>query len=393
MHYVDFSNFSHWYIHSIKIANYEIGVEKNRFLAFLSQLSPDYFLLNLKKESVVTMAPLSLNIQKDQLIGLYVDQKLSSDTIARRLACNHVTILNYLKKYGIPRRSRLGNRKPVIVAKEILLDFYSNKKLTQKQIAQRFGHSRFGIQRWMKIYGIKSRSDSESHTKYPKKNFSGDLLEKAYMIGFRLGDLNVYKVHELVQARCSTTKKAQVQLINGLFNRYCNVHVWKAKRGTFEIVALLNESFNFLLPKQDSIEDWILLKKDLFLAFLAGYSDAEGCILIRKSNQGNKRPFAGFELATYDKNIIREIGRQLDKLGLVSPEAFVTSRAGIDKRGVRRNKDCWRISIYRKESLWKLLNLLEPFMKHSDRLRALSKAKENIILRNAIPYSRSIKLN
>ena len=114
------------------------------------------------------MAPAPFAFPKAQLIELYVKQGLSTDAVAKVLGCNHVTVLNYLKKYEIPRRSRLGNRKAVSIDKETLINLYHNKKFTQKQIAQKFGHSRFGIQRRMKTYGIKSRDFSESHTKYPK---------------------------------------------------------------------------------------------------------------------------------------------------------------------------------------------------------------------------------
>ena len=132
---------------------------------------------------------------------------------------------------------------------------------------------------------------------------------------------------------------------------------------------------------------------EYFLSFLAGYSDAEGCILLRKSNHGNKRLFAGFELQTYDKNIIKQAGNKLKLLGLVFPEPYISTLAGIDTRGIKRNGDCWRISIYRKESLWKLLNWLEPFMKHKAKLSSLWRAKRNIAYRNNLPYSRPIDLN
>jgi len=333
-----------------------------------------------------------LNISYQQLADLYVKQKLSSNAISKIFKCNHVTILNYLRKYNIPRRSKLGNRKAVSISKEVLFDLYHNKKLTHKQIADKFGHSRYGIQRWMKIYNISSRSYSIANTKYPKYDFNDGLLEKAYLVGFRLGDLNVYKIRDLVQVRCSTTIKDQVNLLENLFKRYGNVHIWKAKRGTFEIIVLLNKSFNFLLPKNDKIADWILADTKLFLSFLAGYTDAEGCILVRKSNNGNKRPFAGYELQTYDKNIIKQIGVYLKNLGIIFPYPYISTKAGYDKRGIRRNKDSWRISIYRKDSLWRLLKLLEPFIKHKAKLSSLLRAKENIVYRNNIPYGKPISL-
>ena len=203
------------------------------------------------------MAPAPRAFPKTQLIELYVKQGLSTDAVAKVLGCNHATVLNYLKKYEIPRRSRLGNRKAVRIAKETLIDLYQNQKLTQKQIAHKFNHSRYGVQRWMKIYGIKSRNDSESHTRYPKHNFSGDLAEKAYMIGFRLGDLNVMQVKNLVQVRVSSTIPAQIQLFKNLFAGYGHIHIRKFIRGStgveiIDAITLLNKSFKQIFPISSS---------------------------------------------------------------------------------------------------------------------------------------------
>lgn len=339
------------------------------------------------------MAPTPLAFRKAQLIELYVRQKLSTEAVAKELGCNHVTVLNYLKKYGFPRRSKLGNRKSVSIDKETLINLYHNKKLTQKQIAQQFGHSRFGIQRWMKIYGIKSRNDSQSHTKYPKKNFNGDLIEKAYMIGFRLGDLNVYKVHELIQARCSTTKMAQVNLIKNLFKQYGNVHIWKAIRGTFEIVALLDKSFNFLLPKFDLIDEWIMNNGKYFLSFLAGYADAEGSYYMRKPYYKNAQSGWGiFEIDTYDENIIRGIWSRLKTLNIEASFSKSRSEGSVDKRGIKTNKDVWRLTVSKKQSLWNFIKMLEPYHRHEDKLEALIMVKNNLLLRNQLPYCRPIKL-
>lgn len=335
----------------------------------------------------------ALNIPEKQLRALYLHKHLSTDAIAKVYRCNHVTILNYLQKYGVPRRSKLGTRKPVRISKAVLFYLYHKKKLTQRQIAEKFGHSRYGIQRWMKIYGILSKPDSETHTKFPKRNFNGDPIEKAYMIGFRLGDLNVYQVHNLIQIRCSTTINNQMLLIKNLFKKYGHVHEWKAKRGTYEIFVLLNKSFSFLLPKNDTVESWIQTDMKCFLSFFAGYSDAEGSILIRKSSHGNHYPYAGFEIQSYDKGILQTSGKILKKLGFIFPTPSISTKAGYDGRGIKRNKDCWRISIYQKESLWRLLHLLKPYMKHRNKLRSLENAKKNIIIRNKLRYAKPINLD
>jgi hypothetical protein len=339
------------------------------------------------------MPPKRLNIPESRLRALYLQKRFSTDAIAKIFHCDHVTILNYLIRYGIPRRSKLGNRKPVCISKEIIFDLYCNKKLTQKQIAEKFAHSRYGIQRIMKKYRIASRTLSVALTKYPKFDFSGNLVDKAYLIGFRLGDLNVFKTHELIQVRCSTTIEAQIKLIEKLFKQYSNVHIWKAKRGTFEIVVLLNKSFNFLLPKQDKIEDWIVDRTEYFLAFLAGYADAEGSYYLRKPRANiGKVGWGMFEIQTYDKNILWMIFTLLKRYNIESN--FTLSRRGgyIDRRGIRTNKDCWRIVINKKQSLWNFIKLIAPYHRHNNKIHSMQSVKDNLQRRNYLPYCKPITL-
>lgn len=328
------------------------------------------------------------NISKDTLLDLYRNQKLSTDAIAHKLNIrSHVTILNYLKKFNIPRRSKLGNRISIKLNKNHLFDLYHNQKLTQKQIAKNFGNqSASGIQRLMKIYNIESRSYSEYLTKYPKFDFSGNLKEKAYLIGFRLGDLNILKIHELIQVRSSTTIKEQVELVADLFKSYGNIHTWHAKRGTFETVVLLNNSFNFLLPKNDLIENWILKNNEYFLSFLAGYSDAEGSYFIRKPYYKTNKPSWGvFEIQTYDKNIISTIYKYL--LNMRIECAYY-----VNSKHLRYKMDMCRITIVKKQSLWNFIKLVEPYHQHRNKIRDLRKVKENLISRNSIPHCKPITL-
>lgn len=322
-------------------------------------------------------------IPEPELRKLYLDQKLSTDSVGNIFGCNHVTVLNYLKKYNIPRRAKLGLRKPIEISKEDLSKLYIDQKLTQKQIANKLGHSVYGIERRMKIYEIKGRTYHESHKVREKFNFSDNLAEKAYLIGFRLGDLNVYRVKKLIQVRCSTTIQNQVDLIEGLFKNYGYVHIWKAKRGTFEIVVLLNESFNFLIPKQDAIEEWILRDKKLFLSFLAGYSDAEGSYYLKKSRYKNGSiPGANFEIQTYDKNILKTISSEIFCLG-VENKFYLSRKAGYsDKRGVKNNKNAWRFAITKKQFLWDFIKIIEKFHKHKGKLDDIDKIRSNLISRN-----------
>lgn len=272
-------------------------------------------------------------------------------------------------------------------------NLYLQRKLTQKQIAKKFGHSSYGIQRWMKIYGIKGRSYYESHKVSPKYDFSGDSVEKAYLIGFRLGDLNIYRVKNLIQARCSSTIPNQISLIRNLFEKYGHVHVWKAKRGTFEIVVLLNKSFSFLIPKQDRIEKWILKRDKYFLSFLAGYSDAEGSYYLKRSHYKRALyPSGMFEIQTYDKNLLATISYKLEGLNIKNTYRLSRKAGKIDKRGVINNKDVWKITISRKQSLWNFIKLIKGYHQHKSKLEDLKKVENNIIIRNSTPRYQKIIL-
>lgn len=93
-----------------------------------------------------------------------------------------------------------------------------------------------GIEKKIKQFQIKTRGNL--HRKFHKHDhkfpFSGNCEEKAYLIGFRLGDLNAYHTSQVVVIRGSTTKPAQAKLIERLFKYYGGVKTTLAKRGTIE---------------------------------------------------------------------------------------------------------------------------------------------------------------
>lgn len=68
------------------------------------------------------------------------------------------------------------------------------------------------------------------------------------------------------------------------------------------------------------------------------------------------------------------------------------STNSIDKRGVVCNKDCWRLTTAKKQSLWNFIKLIKPFHKHQQKLKDLKKVEENLKLRNNLPYCRPIIL-
>ncbi len=303
------------------------------------------------------------------LEDLYLNKKFSVSKAARELGRGHATIWNLLKEHKIQTRKM----KRYKVEKQELAELYLNNKESQGEIAKKFGCSQWVISNKLARFGLPKRNASEANLIYERKDFSGDLAEKAYLIGFRLGDLHVRrKCGYSIRIGSNTTKQAQLDLMCSIFRKYSHVQT-SCSKGVFSFSCGLNNSFSFLEPKEDKIEDWILENNELFFSFLAGYSDAEGNIGVYDGR-------ARFRLGTYGKNILSQIHSKLNSFG-IKTKIRLESPAGYIHGGVRNNCDFWRISVNYKDSLLLLFNKLGPNLKHAKRLTDLELARENVLKR------------
>lgn len=332
----------------------------------------------------IAMRKQIIKIPKSQLENLYLKKKLSISEIAKKLNYDRSIIKRELEGHRILLRTQSEvvslRRKKERIKKMVLKKFYYKDRLTQEQIAKKLGKSKEHISILMKEYGLKTRKRSETSTRYPKFDFSDNLEEKAYLIGFRTGDLsaNLSPNKKLITVGTTSTKPEQIKLFKSLFKKYG--HIWISKRrqdGNRVFVVRLNRTFDFLLPKRDNIPKWIRENKDYFLSFLAGYTDAEGCIFINKDN------VAGFKLSSYDKNILKQIYKCLLRIGIECHPPRISIKKGHKKSdGCIYRNDEWRFNVNKKSSLFPLLQLLKPRLKHQKRLKDLKKAEQNIIERN-----------
>ncbi|MBI2068683.1 MAG: hypothetical protein HYT67_01075 [Candidatus Yanofskybacteria bacterium] len=274
--------------------------------------------------------------------------------------------------------------KVVRISRPDLKKLYLKEFRGSYEIAKILNCSPSLIRKRLEEFGIKSRTVQEAKAltrpRYPRTDFSGDLIEKAYLIGFRLGDLYAVKTHPnspTIRVGTNSTKEDQLLLVEGLFSKYGHVkRNGRDKNGAIHVRAFVNNSFNFLVPKEDKIDSWILKNKDYFIAFLAGYADAEGTFCICGGD-------GVFSIKSQDKNTLFSIWKTLNRLGILCKKPSLFRVAGfIDYRGIKNNKDAYIFTIYRKDSLLKLIDLLKPYLKHGKRIKDMLLVEQNINNRN-----------
>ena len=328
-----------------------------------------------------------IKLSKNQLKDFYEKQKLSIRKLAKTYACGATTIQRKLHKYNIQVRPSMSMR--FAIPKDRIRFLYEKQRKSSTQIAKIYSCSSTTILNRLREYRIKTKDISEAHIKYPKKDFSRNLIEKAYLIGFRLGDLHVRRYEKngkIISVQCASSHPEQISLIYNLFKKYAYVRISPPKKKRIiRIECALNPSFNFLLNKEDRIESWILSNDKLFFAFLAGYIDAEGDIGVYSKNAASLR------VGTYDKNILSQIQNKLMDRGISSTLNLDRPKGSkvnlpIEERYINKDyktsDDFWRLAVYKKKDLLKLFNRITPYFRHPRMKRGLLKAKQNIYWRN-----------
>lgn len=305
---------------------------------------------------------------KNKLHKLYIEQKLSTYKIAKKLSCDPKTVYYWLNKHKIKTRSVAKSP----ISQNVLSNLYTDKHMSLKQIGKIYQMTPSGILKRIKKACIKTRKSWETNTGI-KKPFIGNNIEKSYLIGFRIGDLGIRESSpktKLILVGSNTTKREQISLMSNLFKNYSKVWVSKPNhRGVMSFSTILHPSFLFLLPKYDNIEKWIVQNNKYMTAFVAGYIDAEGSFSVY-----NKR--GKFRVGSYDKNILNQIHQWLSKLDIKS----VLKLERLKKTG--QNQDFWRITINDAASLYKLYLLIYGELRHTKRKLDFDSVKENILLRS-----------
>ena len=255
-------------------------------------------------------------------------------------------------------------------------ELYLIKKWTPRKIGLQFNCDGITIRNRLKELGIPFKTKSSAQTKYSRYDFDGTETERAYMLGFRYGDLNVYKPKgksETIVVRCHTTHTVQEDLFKKLFAKYGTITVSRNDR-SMHMNCYLNHSFSFLLPKYNNQErEWLLQDSKRMWAFIAGYIDAEGTFGIYE-NRGR------FKVDAYDILILKEMHEFLVHNGIRSIMRIIV-RKGQPGNGSYWNNDVWRINVNESNSLAIFITNLLPFLMHKKRVKDARAVLKNVLKR------------
>ena len=261
------------------------------------------------------------------------------------------------------------------IPKSELKALYYKKRKSLREIGKMYDCSFSTVANRIRDYGLPLKSPAEARIRYSRKKFSGNSEERAYMIGFRIGDLNVYKPSvrsETVVVRTHTTKRDQVRVMEELFSKYGHTRISISAQGNrFHVNCYLDNSFEFLMPKYLKVPIWIRQNKKCFLAFAAGYIDAEGSFGI---NQGKAR----FKVDSYDRGILEDMHEWFSHNGVASKFWRIAKKGQSRGGDITFNDDLWRMNVNTASDIQNFINLVGPFMLHHKRICDMKKAHQNI---------------
>ena len=301
--------------------------------------------------------------KEEDLERLYLIEKLSAAKIAKVYGLKYKSpkvaesvVLYHLKRNEIKRRDPAEHIRRV---SEEMIDEWVRRYRAGDSLEETAGTTVNPVTVWnhLKKGGVVLRDKVEAQikavTKYEKKPFNGDGVEKAYLMGLRYGDLDSVRHGRAVRVRVSTTHPAMAELFESLFSPHGHVH-WYPREAEFtsyewSIECDLDSSFGFLL-KKSNIEELRKLSDPEFIAFTAGFFDAEGSIFLHEKSSGFA-PEAN--IANTDEAILRLFEVRLTNLGISS-------------KLTRWNQYSKRLQFKSVSILWKLNYLAVRFSQEVD---------------------------
>ena len=231
----------------------------------------------------------------------------------------------------------------------LILRLYRDQGKTLNEVSRELGIS-ISTARKHLTRQIQLRPSSEPL--YRRVPFSGSEAEKAYLMGYRAGDVNAFQDSALtVTARVSTTHQSMIDMFRATFAHHG--HCTMIPRRVFltgydwQVKVYLDNSFRFLIPKTTALPT----NPALLYVFMAGFNDSDGCW--SASDKHGKTTFS-FDLTSRSHELLDILAAVLRKENY-HPYVYLSRAKGTVKlvKGIRGTRaitlaaDAWTLVVKR----------------------------------------------
>lgn len=261
---------------------------------------------------------------KDSIIHKYVQEKKSCKTIGKELNVSHTFVYEKLKECGVElRKSNFKHERISDKYKDEIIDMYLNDRLSVLKIAKILNISQYTIYDGLKAWGVKRRDFNEMTGYTANYNFFDkiDSEAKAYWLGFMYADgyisndgyvgislsikdkshlekyrkeLNcTYKIHDYMPNETNKYTKNKYSRLTFKNKYMCDV---LNSKGCF-----YNKSLKLIFPDEN------IVPKALLKHFIRGYFDGDGSLITSKNSINFKicgtKEFLEGIIDTFNENI------------------------------------------------------------------------------------------
>lgn len=268
------------------------------------------------------------------------------------------TLLTLLRTKGLSIKKLDAAKKAEL--REFLDYLHNAKGVSLNDIAKQIGNKTSGYASWVcRELGVERRPFEEARLKgirekrrkYERKPFDGTDEDKAYLLGLRHGDLTASRPwNGVVRVSTSTTHPAMAELFRSLFGPYGHVYqIPRYKKDTktygWNLAVILDDSFGFLLSSFDEVRDWVGESGTRTLAYLSGFLDAEGSIVVTRNRRGGIVIFVDY-FNEY-RPILEWIEDRVHEMGL-GTSIRMNKPIGRGTTGflLSHNSEYWQMSIF-----------------------------------------------
>jgi intein-encoded DNA endonuclease-like protein len=308
----------------------------------------------------------------DEFVRLYVDKKYSLNQIAKKFGVDNKTVKYHLEKRNIKLRGRRKEYEDTLINN--IVDLYTNKNYTIKEIADRYHLSNNTVRKILLDNKVPIRMSNESRMIRREENVSLDMDDNlSYILGVLEGD--GYVIYKSGKYLIGLSTK-DYDFAKYFYRKLTNIglkpktHYYQTKNKNWSeryIVECNSKKFcewYFNLNKYDDYYK-LLKEKEHKCMFLRGMFDSEGSVKVEyKDNKPIRR---SIRISNTNVNLIKLCCDFLTEVGI---------KWSIHKQSYRK-KQCYDIYI-KAESFEYFKSIIGSSIKRKmDRLNEGCKIKHN----------------